>query len=65
MKDTYICKKCREEWRFFPEDYEDTQNLPDICPLCAMPFTEMWVDVYKEEGIIGVITQTFKRIGFL
>ena len=65
MKNRYICKNCKEEWEFCPEDYEveldDSWYLNRICPLCEMPITQMIKDVYKVEGIWGVFIQLYKR----
>ena len=61
--DEYKCIKCKEIWRFVPEDY-DFQELayPTICPLCNMPITQMIKEVYEEEGIKEVFRRIFIRI---
>lgn len=60
--ETYTCKNCKEDWNFYPEDYEDLKNYEDIeCPFCSMPVTQMIHDIYKEEGVWLVIKQLWKR----
>lgn len=59
---SYLCRICGEKWNFVPEDYEDSKDYPDQCPLCTMPITEMISDVFHEEGIIGVIVMLYKRL---
>lgn len=58
----YECKKCGEEWYFFPQDYEYEEEYPEFCPLCEMPITQMIKDVYEQEGIWEVIRRIFIRI---
>jgi DNA-directed RNA polymerase subunit RPC12/RpoP len=55
----YNCLKCGDEWY---EDIEDRGLLSDICPLCSMPITQMWHDVYEAEGLLEVIRMTLIRI---
>lgn len=59
----YKCKKCGEDCGFFPKDYDYKKELyPTICPLCAMPISQMIIDVFQEEGIIEVFKRIWIRI---
>jgi protein-disulfide isomerase len=60
-EDEYQCKKCKEIWGFIPDDYHDKDEYPIICPLCYMPLSQMIKDVYKQEGILEVFKQFYKR----
>lgn len=59
--DIYNCSKCKEEWSFYPQDYENPWEYPTKCPLCSMSVFQMIKDVYEVEGIIGVFQQISKR----
>jgi DNA-directed RNA polymerase subunit RPC12/RpoP len=60
-EDEYKCKNCGETWGFCPEDYENEEDYPTICPFCSMPLWQMIRDIYKEEGILEVIKQIKRR----
>lgn len=62
MITTYICKKCKEVWKFIPEDYESEEDYPTICPLCAMPISQMFIDIYHVEGLFEAIKQSLGRL---
>jgi hypothetical protein len=62
MKDFYQCKKCGWEWNFCPEDYEEGEELPDICPLCQMPTMQMIKEVFLGDGIIEVIRRLILKL---
>ena len=62
MEDKYLCKKCGDEWFFFPDDYENPWDYPEVCPLCTMPLSQMIRDVYEEDGVIEVIKRLFLRV---
>jgi DNA-directed RNA polymerase subunit RPC12/RpoP len=53
--DTYKCRNCKDEWEFFPEDYDNIEDYPEICPLCSVPFWQMVKDTWEEGGIKEVI----------
>jgi hypothetical protein len=62
MKDEYTCILCAEEWGFCPEDYFfDELAYPSICPFCNMPKTQLFHEVYREEGFIAAIKAVWKR----
>jgi len=61
MSEEYNCMKCGDEWVGFPEDYNDA-DWPPTCPFCNMPKTQLFHDVYKEEGFWSAVKEVWKRI---
>ncbi len=60
---TYECTKCGDEWEFCEEDYGFVmEDYPDICPLCVMPISQMFREVFREEGFWESINRIFKRL---
>lgn len=57
----YDCVNCGEEWSFYPEDYESTQDYPEVCPHCSMGFWEMVKNVYSVGGLWEVFYWIKKR----
>ncbi len=62
-EDEYQCEKCNEIWGFCPEDYDFIEeDYPYICPLCSMPITQMFKEIYVIEGLWESIKRVIKRI---
>ena len=60
---TYKCKYCKEEWEFIAEDYNYKKYLyPNVCAICELSLKDMIEDVFREEGIKGVIKHLLVRI---
>jgi len=62
MQASYICSRCKDEWEFFPEDYENQNQYPTQCPHCTMPISQLFGDVLKEEGLWEAIRKVWGRI---
>ena len=58
----YKCIRCGGIWGFCPEDYENPEYYPSVCPFCSMPLCQMIKDIYQQEGFWAVIKQIIKRI---
>jgi len=60
---TYNCKKCKNGWGFYPEDFNyDKKNYPTYCPLCSMPVMQMAKEVFKNQGLVEVLRMLPIRI---
>lgn len=57
----YRCKKCDELWEFCPEDYDNPDQWPSICPFCKGKLRWAVKEIYHIEGIWAVVKYTFKR----
>lgn len=56
----YICKNCKEEWEFYPEDYKyKKSDYPTTCPLCQMSISQCFRDIKKIEGLFEAIKFVF------
>lgn len=62
MKDEYNCSRCGDEWGFIPEDYDREEDHPTTCPFCNMPKTQLFHDVYKEEGFFAAAKEVLRRL---
>ena len=57
----YTCVKCKEEWNYEHYDYEEGGH-PKVCPFCTMPKTQLFKDVYKEEGLFIALKEVLRRL---
>lgn len=64
LQAVYTCYCCRTVWNYVPEDY-NSEYIPEYCPLCSMPITQMIHDVFIEEGLLEVFRMIFLRVKYL
>lgn len=62
MQEEYNCFKCGDEWGWFPEDYDEPDLFDRVCPFCNMPKSQLFSEVYKEEGFFAAVKEVARRI---